>query len=494
MAITRALLPQQLQAGAPDLRLTGDQTHRGTYTQRRRNQMAGGGIASMRDRIKYNVGPGETLVGKPGGIVEPGVEQYGILSKIKDKIVDDLIPNEIKENPVAAAALLGGAANYVDLIPGEMSSEGWIGDLIGGAKDMMGMGQQSTIGNLGNLTGINMDPYIMGGGISGTGMEGSPELAGQLRNLINYTTGMQGSPELSSVKGQLLQKLLPEQFKGITGMGGMTDLLSAMGGPGIPSSNIAQRVLNSLGLGNQQYNSKGNQAVNWRGPLAIGTAVGLADKLSRKDHQLPADLTIDPTRFATAQAAMDDPNLRFKPPLEATQLAADGGRIGYQNAGPVDIPENLPTDDYLKKWEEFLRRREEYDKKIRMAPKQEVAQGGRIGYRYGEGVESIPTDQMQDIEGQTAMITDKQMQNIDRTWPYLEAGGMNVQDMYDAAKVFDDTGSKGFWGVGERDPEPMTKKEFMEYMISKGYLKLPGKSIKDFDKIKGKAQGGRIGA
>ena len=76
MAINRAALPQQLQAGAPDLRLTGDQTHRGTYTQRRRNQMAGGGIASMRDRIKYNVGPGETLVGKPGGIVEPGVEQY----------------------------------------------------------------------------------------------------------------------------------------------------------------------------------------------------------------------------------------------------------------------------------------------------------------------------------------------------------------------------------------------------------------------------------
>ena len=34
----------------------------------------------------------------------------------------------------------------------------------------------------------------------------------------------------------------------------------------------------------------------------------------------------------------------------------------------------------------------------------------------------------------------------------------------------------------------------MEYMISKGYLKLPGKSIKDFDKIKGQAQGGRIGA
>ena len=36
---------ESLNAGAPDLRLTGDQTQRGgTYTQRRRNQMAGGGI------------------------------------------------------------------------------------------------------------------------------------------------------------------------------------------------------------------------------------------------------------------------------------------------------------------------------------------------------------------------------------------------------------------------------------------------------------------
>ena len=43
MAINRALLSKQLQAGAPDLRLTGDQRHRGTYTQRRARQMAAGG-------------------------------------------------------------------------------------------------------------------------------------------------------------------------------------------------------------------------------------------------------------------------------------------------------------------------------------------------------------------------------------------------------------------------------------------------------------------
>ena len=55
MAITRALMNRQmynmggpaLEAGAPDLRLTGDQRNRGSYTQRRRAQMAGGGISQL---------------------------------------------------------------------------------------------------------------------------------------------------------------------------------------------------------------------------------------------------------------------------------------------------------------------------------------------------------------------------------------------------------------------------------------------------------------
>ena len=82
---------QSLNAGAPDLRLSGDQTQRGTYVQRRRAQMAGGGITNAKPRQGYLLG---------------GVADF--LGDIKDKIVDDLIPNEIKDSPVGTA-LVGGA-------------------------------------------------------------------------------------------------------------------------------------------------------------------------------------------------------------------------------------------------------------------------------------------------------------------------------------------------------------------------------------------------
>ena len=137
MAINRALMKRQmydmggptLQAGAPDLRLTGNQNHRGTYTQRRRNQMAGGGI---------------TQIGKPGGLVESGISKYGALDfitkpleKLKDKIVDDIIPNEIKENPMATALVGGALLNQFGLpsIPGldtKGMGQNWLGDLLGG--------------------------------------------------------------------------------------------------------------------------------------------------------------------------------------------------------------------------------------------------------------------------------------------------------------------------------------------------------------------------
>ena len=62
---------QSLNAGAPDLRLTGSPE---TYTQRRRRQMAYGGIAGLDGRKAYGIG--------------------SWFQKAKDKVVDDINPNE----------------------------------------------------------------------------------------------------------------------------------------------------------------------------------------------------------------------------------------------------------------------------------------------------------------------------------------------------------------------------------------------------------------
>jgi hypothetical protein len=75
-----------------------------------------------------------------GGIMGmDGRKQYGIGSwfqDLKDKVVDDIIPNEIKDNPelAAAAALVG--ANYVDIpLPGGGSTKGYIGELFKGLPE-----------------------------------------------------------------------------------------------------------------------------------------------------------------------------------------------------------------------------------------------------------------------------------------------------------------------------------------------------------------------
>ena len=95
-----------------------------------------------------------------------------------------------------------------------------------------------------------------------------------------------------------------------------------------------------------------------------------------------------------------------------------------------------------------------------------------------------PINIANNLNNYQAKITDKQMGQMNATWPYLKSGGMDLQNFYENTKAWDDTGSKGVFGIGAREAEPMTTDEFKNEMINRGYLKLPGKSIEDFNKLK----------
>jgi len=81
-------------ASAPEMAYGGSANP--TYTQKRKQQLAYGGIAGVDGRKRYGIG--------------------SFFQKAKDKFVDDIIPNEIKENPALTAATLAATTKLP--IPG----------------------------------------------------------------------------------------------------------------------------------------------------------------------------------------------------------------------------------------------------------------------------------------------------------------------------------------------------------------------------------------
>jgi hypothetical protein len=113
----------------------------------------------------------------------------------------------------------------------------------------------------------------------------------------------------------------------------------------------------------------------WRtNPLYPITGGMIAHEYAKRQprDELPMDQT-GITIPQTAQAAIDDPNLRFKP-IESAR-AAQGGRIGYQNAGDVEIPE-VDTEGILKKLENFRKKRQDYEDAIFRSKRIEAQEGG----------------------------------------------------------------------------------------------------------------------
>ena len=92
-------------------------TARPTYTQKRKQNLAYGGIAGLDGRKRYGFG--------------------SFVQGLKDKFVDDIIPNEIKDNPVLSSVVAGTLLNqygipFTDKITGTDYNIGqdWFSDLI----------------------------------------------------------------------------------------------------------------------------------------------------------------------------------------------------------------------------------------------------------------------------------------------------------------------------------------------------------------------------
>ena len=339
-----------LNAGAPDIRLTGNQQMAsmeagqegimaaapGTYTQQRKdNMMAYGGIAGADGRKAYGLG--------------------SMFQKAKDKFIDDIIPNEIKENPMLTAALVGGGINQFGIPFTEGMGQNWLGDLLGAA--VPGETQFNTV--FGDKlpfsypgytapTGAMGDAkdFIIGDGFGGA-MDGRSQA---LQKIAGYLPDTAQSGMQAIINDQIKKK-------------GFMDYAKAFG----------QSMLGDT--------ERDGTTFNYKIPVAAGLAAG-AYTASQPRDTLPMDTT--GINFQTAQEAMDDPNLRFKPRLEDTQLAAEGGRIGLSNGGDPLLRKEY--DNYVFELKEmhpeaapmsFRQFREQI-----MAGK---AEGGRIGFAGGGG-------------------------------------------------------------------------------------------------------------
>ena len=236
-----------------------------TYTQSRKQNLAYGGIAGIDGRKRYGIG--------------------SWFQEAKDKFVDDIIPNEIKENPMLSAAVAGGLLNQFGVVPG---MGGPIGDF---GKNWLG-------GLLSKVPGVPE-------GINTVLFDDVPFLPGT-NQAINKELERYGypNPDLDKLPKEdpwykkLAQTIVP---------GGETGYMDLYGDTKIGEGENARTI-------------------NWKTPLAIGMSMGALDKATRKDETLPAQQGID---IPAIRAAALRGEGNFLPPASATTAYANGGRTGY---------------------------------------------------------------------------------------------------------------------------------------------------------------------
>jgi len=350
--------PRPLSSSSPFLSVHayGGRAHP-TYTQSRKQRMANGGVASMRNQIERNLGPGRKLIGKPGGIVEPGIMKYGWWDDVKEKVAD-LIPNEIKD-PIAKigegarkiipnelADLAVKAAPFVAMIPGQQ----------GTAAAMRGIGKYDQSGDVGDA--LTQAALTYGGGKlfqgatnqlgtsgGGGGGDGILSTIGDFAKKVGQTIIPGGEKGYADIYGSLGgigdvakkvgQTIIPGGEKGYADIygGGAGDFLKTLGQTIIPGGEKGFGDLYGTLLGPSEI---GGRDIDWKTPLAIGLTAGAIQK-AMPQSQLPQDTSgINIGDIRSRALTGSDPDLHFLPPASATTAYAQGGRTGFQRGGGPD--------------------------------------------------------------------------------------------------------------------------------------------------------------
>ena len=403
-----------------------------TYTQKRKQNLAYGGIAGLDGRRKYGIGS-------------------WFQENIKDPIAD-FIPNEIKDNPLLSSVVAGTLLNQYGVpftgTPGDRMGQDWFSDLISGPVNQAVQQAARPLGYTPDPAGeivpgdvasgalnepldiegwgggkpqfgdkpititqgmLETDKIPTGTGTTGEGWlynlgQGAKDIAGGIGGAIGTGIGTLagGAGQLLGGAGNIVKKGLETIIPGgETGYveGGLYNALNpfstAMASTraiedlstktdpvgniiktngddseltgwrkalatvlpgGDPGYDLGKKILEGLGgIGGVAGDVLGGIAgipgalfgkdgllkteagdVNWKTPLAIGTAAGLAQK-AMPGTPLPQDTSgIDIANIRSRALTGSDPDLHFLPPASATTAYAQGGRTRYATGDAVD--------------------------------------------------------------------------------------------------------------------------------------------------------------
>ena len=357
----------------------------GTYTQRRRTQMAGGGIM--------------TQIGKPGGLVEPGIMNYGAFDFITDPIkkvgerVRKIIPNEIANvaakaapfvapfNPLAAGIMRG---------VGRYDKRGDFGDALKQGLLTYGGGQAARyLGGAGMQAGI--DPRGgMGGGMftspMGPGSPISQMFAGGTSKAVGPTNIHLGTEKAGVFKQ--ITDFVKAPFKALDEMGRGKAMLT-VGAIGTGLALVADKLIGPKDPGEtmEEYNVRRKSTMSeylryyYKNVNPFASEQEVEQFVATNTREYSAQGGRIGYKYGSGIKSLDAgaPSITYEGDMK---MASDPG----MGEGPFMLEEFLQAvkEGFKGTYEDFI-------DQVDRSPADYMAQGGRVGrYAGGMGLPGIP--------------------------------------------------------------------------------------------------------